>query len=283
LAAIEHLIVNLPSARLKRLGLKASATLRLHRGALPNFIVIGAQKAGTTSLHAYLSEHPQVLPSATKEIHYFDLNYSKGEGWYRRRFLSLAETARSKRAISGEASPYYLFHPLVPSRIAETVPSAKLIALLRDPVARAYSHYQHNLRKGREQSSFADAIAREMDAGASNEKEILASDAVRNSPHQDFSYLARGRYAEQLERFFARFPREQILILRSEDLFEDPAAALCEVARFLELKELPRRALPVRNAGNYRRSEIPEEGFLRDYFAPHNQRLYALLGRNLEW
>lgn len=283
--SVAGLIADLPSPRLQRLAIRASATLHAHSGALPDFIIVGAQKAGTTSLYAYLSEHPQVLPSRTKEIHYFDLNYSKGTDWYRRRFISLPDRdpRARQRLISGEASPYYLFHSLAASRIAETAPSAKLIALLRDPVARAYSHYQHNVRKGREPRPFSNAIADEIAGGTGPEDDVPDGDAARGGAHRHYSYLARGRYAEQLERFLLEFPRDQILILKSEDLFENPQLVLPQVLRFLGIQDWPSHHWTARNAGNYNRREIPQEPLLREYFDPHNRRLYELIGRNLRW
>jgi len=109
---------------------------------------VGAQKAGTSSLYSYMVQHPQVLPAARKEIHYFDRHYDKGLRWYRRHFPLRARL--SSERLSGEASPYYLFHPHAPRRIAETLPDARILMLLRNPANRAISHYFHEARVGRE-------------------------------------------------------------------------------------------------------------------------------------
>src|SRR5436189_26280 len=122
---------------------------------LPDFLILGAQKAGTTALYAYLRWHPQVTGPSFKEVSFFDRHYARGERWYR------AHLPVRRRAVVGEASPSYLFHPLAPERVARMLPEARLIALLRNPVDRAFSHYQHEVALGREQLSFEDALAGE--------------------------------------------------------------------------------------------------------------------------
>ena len=133
--------------------------------ALPDFVILGAQKAGTTSLYAYLCAHPDVRAAARKEVHYFDLNYARGATWYRSMFPLAAGLARERRGgrrvLVGEASPYYLFYPLAAERAGAVVPSAQLIVLLRDPVERAWSHYRHEVKAGREPLEFEAALAAE--------------------------------------------------------------------------------------------------------------------------
>jgi Sulfotransferase domain len=127
--------------------------------SLPGFLIIGAQKAGTTALYAYLRWHPAVLGPSWKEVSFFDRHYSRGEAWYRGQFpnalrLQLVERRSGARPIVGEASPSYLFHPLAPERVAALLPGARLVALVRNPVERAFSHYQHEVALGREPLSF---------------------------------------------------------------------------------------------------------------------------------
>ena len=124
---------------------------RLHDrpGPLPGFLIIGAQKSGTTTLFAMLGTHPQLTRPTDKEVHYFSLHYERGEAWYRRHF---------KGEIAFEASPYYIFHPAAPERIRATIPNAKLIAILRDPVQRSISHYFHSVLKGHETLPMLEAL-----------------------------------------------------------------------------------------------------------------------------
>ena len=127
---------------------------------LPDFLILGAQKAGTTALYSYLRKHPSIIGPSWKEVSYFDRHYARGPAWYRGNFPN---KLRTRGALVGEASPSYLFHPLGPRRVRELVPEARLVALLRDPVDRALSHYNHERALGREPLSFEDALAAEDD------------------------------------------------------------------------------------------------------------------------
>ena len=194
----------------------ATARLRLR----PTFLILGAQKAGTTSLHRYLTEHPAVLRASPKEVRYFSTNYARGEGWYRAQFpLRSRRVASRVRAGAwpavGEASPQYLFHPLAPQRVHAFDPALKLIAILRDPVDRAYSQYQMQLRWGYEHSTFEESLDREEAELEGELAKLYGDPPVYSTLVNRISYVARGRYAEQLERWLALFPREQLLVLLS--------------------------------------------------------------------
>lgn len=240
---------------------------------LPDFLIIGTQRGGTTSLYNYLVHHPKVAPAATKEVHYFTLFYDRGEEWYESNF---PRSRGWRKRVTGEATPYYLFHPDAPERAGRLVPSARLIALLRDPVARAFSHYRHERRLGEESLSFEDAVARE--------PERLSGDPFADGSHQHFSYVARGRYAEQLRNWWQHFPREQLLILRAEDLYAQPDSVYAEVVSFLGLPGHRLRSYDVFNAGAELEG-IPEDAkrSLYEYFRPYNAELYELIGRDMGW
>jgi hypothetical protein len=255
--------------------------LRLRMGqprALPDAVILGAQKCGTTSLHGYLVQHPGVIPPLRKEVHYFDLNYPRGEAWYRAHFGRIGEAG-----LNLDASPYYLFHPAVPARLHALLPDARLVVLLRDPVRRAYSHYWHERAKGREKLEFEEAIAAEPARIAAAEAGLADGSLGRSADHQHFSYLARGRYAEQLERWFALYPRERFHVVRFEDLVKEPLARLNDVLAFLGLPGASRVDLEARNTRRYPPMSAETEQRLREQFAPHNRRLEALLGRSLGW
>lgn len=195
-------------------------------GALPEFLIIGAQRCGTTSLYRYLAAHPSVRAATGKELQFFSLHHRRGSRWYRGHF-----PVRPPGVLSFEASPYYLFDPEAPARAAALLPDARFIALLRDPVERAYSHYLHSRSYGVEPLSFADAL----DA----EPERLASGGHR--ARRQYSYVARGRYAEQIARWHEHIAPERLLILRTEEL----SASYGRVLGFLGLGEHP--AAPVRH------------------------------------
>lgn len=262
---------------------------------LPSFLIIGAQRAGTTSLFEYLRSHQEVggptcgsdaAPWA-KELHFFDDRFPRGLDWYRSSFPTSARQRlariRGRNLIAGEATPYYIFHPAVPGRIAETLPEVRLIALLRDPVERAYSHYQLMRREGREKLSFEDALDAEEERLAGEEERILADPDYRSRKHRNFSYAARGLYADQIERWLAYFPREQLLVLRAEDFLARPAAVYAEVLAFLGLPPCGLKEAPLFNRLPYTAIEPALRARLEERFAEPNARLARLLDQDFGW
>jgi len=263
---------------------RATSPLRL----LPDFVIIGAQRSGSSSLYHYLEQHPCVGPAARKEVHFFDLNWEKGLGWYRAYFPIAARRAfhrwrHDPTYVTGEACPYYLFHPHVPERLVRVAPDAKLIAILRNPADRAISHYLHERKKGREPLSFDESIRREEERLGTEAGTLHVGEDYEESAHRRFSYLARGRYAEQLERWQHRFPPGQILVVAAEDMFRDAGAVYRQVLHFFGLPPWDPPAFPRFNQGPRATVEWQLRGTLIDYFRPHNERLYELLGRDLGW
>lgn len=256
---------------------------------LPDFLIIGAQKAGTTSLYHYLAQHPNVLPLEWKEVHYFDNAFERSPLWYRAHFprrealAALAEKV-SGPALTGEATPFYMFHPDGPRRIRSLLPDAKLIVLLREPVARAFSHYHHERRKGVESLSFEEAVAREPERLRA-ELERVGEGAYDDptSLQRHASYLTRGEYARQLERAYAHFDRRQVLVLFSEDLFRDPHGVYERTTSFLGLPPQPLRNVEPRNTGGYSTARIPRADELAQHFAGPNEELSSLLGVRPPW
>ncbi|HEX2220497.1 MAG TPA: sulfotransferase [Gemmatimonadales bacterium] len=250
--------------------------------ALPSALIIGAQRSGTTSLFNYLVQHPDVLPPLGKEIHYFDIHYPRGPGWYRGRFPFACRMRQG--CLTLEASPYYLAHPLAPRRAARLLPGVKLIALLRNPAERALSHYQHAVAEGRETLSFAEAIGRESARLAGEEERLRSDPGYCSYNHRHFSYVYRGRYVEQLHRWAEQFPRSQLLIIQSERLFREPAATMDAVHAFLGLRPHRLAGYEPFYQGSYRRS-IPGElrATLVRHFDPYNRDLYRWLGEEFDW
>ena len=253
---------------------------------LPDFIIIGGQKCGTSSLYHYLVQHPCVAPAQKKEVHFFDLSFHRGLLWYRARFAPVwsrwLAQVRGQRFVTGEASPDYIFNPHASRRVFQTVPQVKLIALLRNPVDRAYSRYHRAVEKGRESLSFEEAIQKEAQRPRDKKARLLLNGNYRSAVRSE-NYLARGIYADQLEAWLSLFPRRQILILKSEDFFADSSATLERVFRFLDL---PNREIQDRrqyNKGSYPEMEPATRRWLLEYFAPHNERLYRLLGEDFAW
>ena len=247
---------------------------------LPDFLVLGAQKAGTTALYEYLRRHPQISGPSWKEVSFFDRHWARGESWYRGNFPNLART-RGKHV--GEASPSYVFHPLAPQRVQEVVPEARLIVLVRNPVDRALSQYNHEVALGREPLPFEEALDAE-DERLRGEQERMAADPRYFSREWwSHTYQARGRYAEQLERWLAVFPREQLLVLPSDDLGTDPARAHAQVLEFLGASPQRLDSYPRVYEREYEPMKPETRERLTAEFEEPNRRLYELLGRDLGW
>ena len=216
---------------------------------LPNFIICGTQKGGTTALYYYLKEHPEIFMSSKKEVHFFDLNWHKGIKWYEKQFRG---SDRAKAI--GEASPLYMYLEEVPERIHEVLPDVKLIFILRNPVDRAYSHYWHEVKNGYEKLSFEEAI--------NVEKERLSNGGIISIRH--YSYLDRGKYIEQIRRFKKYFSKDQMLILFTEELRENPEKVMKTLFEFLEVDSNFKSDLWYKKKSNVgKRPRIKEIQFLR--------------------
>jgi hypothetical protein len=252
-------------------------TLTARVRPLPDFLVVGAQKGGTTALWEYLRRHPGIAGPSWKEVSFFDRHWARGPAWYRGNF-----PLRRGRLV-GEASPSYLFHPLAPARARALVPEARLVAILRDPVDRAYSHYQHEVDFGREPLSFEEAIEQEEARLAGEVERLLADARYFSRAWWDHTYLARGRYAEQLERWYDVFPREQLLVLANEELAERPAETYGRVLAFLGAPPYELDAYPRVFDRDYAPIRPETRDRLAAHFAEPNRRLYELLGRDLGW
>jgi len=275
---------------LRHFGRRADWVFRLataSRRVLPDFLIIGTMKGGTTSLYDYLCQHPSVVSAYRKEVHFFDMHYTRGTRWYRANFPTHGELSMHGRgAVTGEATPYYLFHPAGPTRLSRLLPEAKLIAVLRNPVDRAVSHYFHSVRTGMESRPIEHALRYDQPILKSESAKLMV-DGYESDKHRMWSYIARGHYADQLEAYLQVYPREQLLVLRSEDLFSVPQSAVDQTTRFLGLEDMRLHHKEVRNEGTYSKSDDPLSAPLRqqltDYFRPHNTRLSELLGQDFVW
>ncbi|MGH7797297.1 MAG: sulfotransferase domain-containing protein [Candidatus Binatia bacterium] len=267
---------------------KAPRVLTAGIRLLPDFLIIGAQRCGTTSLQRYLIQHPCIAPSFRKEVHFFDRNLKKGVNWYRAHFPSAPHkyyvtTILRRRFLTGEASAAYLFYPHAPKRILETVPRAKLIVLLRNPVDRAYSQYQHEASLRYETLPFEAAIEQEPRRLEGEREKMLCDEGYDSYSYRHHSYLSRGVYADQLAIWMNLFSREQMLILQSEDFFAGPASVFQKVLRFLDLPPWELANFKRYNAREYSTMDGATRRRLIEYFEPHNRRLSELVGRNFSW
>jgi hypothetical protein len=188
----------------------------------PDFVIAGAMRSGTTSLHHWLRSHPAVHMSTPKEVHYFDLHYERGPQWYAGHFAGAAPGQ-----VTGESTPEYLFLPWARERLADDVPRAKLVVTLRDPVERAWSHYCMLRERGRETLPFAEALDREPDR--------LRDPAAWSR----YGYVAKGRYAEQLTHLISLQGRDRVLVLLFErDVVGAPERTFGRLCAFLGVQEV---------------------------------------------
>jgi Sulfotransferase domain len=259
------------------------------RRQLPSFILVGAQRAGTTSLFRALMSHPQIFSANYyKGVNYFDVNYTRDFSWYQGHFPTTAYLRSRGRAAQGEpitfeASGYYLFHPCAAERMARHLPDVRILAMLRDPVERAHSAYKHELARGFETETFERALELENDRLAGEAERMTAHPGYRSFSHRHHGYLHRGQYAEQLDRMRRFFPGERIHVLESESFFEHPEDTYGAVLDFLGLP----RVLPARFDRWNARPSSPMPGStreqLREHYRTHDRQLATLLGREPAW
>ncbi|MCC7515712.1 MAG: sulfotransferase domain-containing protein [Pseudomonadales bacterium] len=245
----------------------------------PHFLIIGTQKGGTSSLYSALVQHPQILRATRKEVHFFDQHYGRGYPWYLKQFPECSD-----KQITGEASPFYMAHPLAAQRIAEHSPGIKLIVLLRNPADRAISHYHQEFRRHHDPLSLSDALAAEPERTQADWAALAEGKLLTHSAAQRFSYRRRGHYAQQLQPFFHLFPRTQLAIHSSEQFFQQPLSLLPHIYHFLGVDTAfqPTDLLP-RKPGNYGQADQAVRQSLLQYYEPHNEQLFHLLGQRFDW
>ena len=263
----------------------ATSALRV----LPSFVIAGGQRCDTNSLYEYLVDHPAVgraMPG--QEVHYFDVAFDRGLDWYRGHFPTRMwmRTARARtgvRPLAGESSPYYMFHPSAMERIASTLPDARIVVLLRNPVDRAISHFHHVRSRGHEPLELSEAIEREPERLEGEAERLVRDPSYHSFRHQHFSYVARGQYADQLDSISGLFPPEHVSVVVSERLFSEPETVHAEVQEFLGLPVRKRRHYERHNAGRYTDVSASLRRSLADRFAASNERVAAKLRVDLPW
>lgn len=259
------------------------------RRQLPSFILVGAQRAGTTSLFRALMSHP-LIHSANfhKGVNYFDVNYGRGFAWYQGHFPTAAYLRARSRGVTGapitfEASGYYMFHPCAAERMARHLPDVRILAMLRDPVERAWSAYKHELARGFESESFDRALDLEEERVAGEEARMSADPTYQSFSHRHQAYVRRGQYAEQLERLHRHFPAEHIHVIDSESFFEHPEPTYSGVLDFLGLPKVLPREFDRWNGRPSAPMSAETRARLRAHFSSHDESLARLLGREPAW
>ncbi|WP_062047156.1 sulfotransferase [Bacillus sp. JCM 19034] len=238
----------------------------------PSYLIIGAQKCGTTSLYHYLIQHPQINPTKTRrEIHFFDTKfYGKGIEWYKNQFI------HSPNMITGEATPRYLYNAIVPERVYKHFPNIKLIILLRNPVERAFSQYKMEFEKEKKRLRYNDTEKYSFDS--------IIEAGLHNHNNRWIDYLERGIYSKQIKRWLKYYPIEQFHIIKSEQFFRNPKSSYKRVLRFLDIEEF--------QLNDYKRYQKSQTAInmnpntkrkLQAFYEPYNKELNELLGRKFDW
>lgn len=260
---------------------RASAPLRL----TPNYVIAGAQRAGTTSLYRYLVQHPDVgKVRLGKGVHYFDTNATAPMNWYKAHFpidpdrIPLWDGPRTV----GEGSPYYMFHPAVPSRLKSAFPQIKVIVILRDPVERAHSQWAHESARQYETLGFLEALEAEEGRLQGEETRLVAELGATSFSHQHHSYAARGQYATQVQRLWDTFGQDHVLVLSATSMFADPHTAYSQTLDFLGLRKHTAK-YDVHNARSYPPIDAPALGFLNHNLGDSNERLVTMLGPEFDF
>jgi hypothetical protein len=275
--------------RLNHSRLRAAAGRGLGRGrVLPDWLLIGAPKAASTTLHAWIAAHPFVVPSTTKEVHFYDYGFYRGEDWYRSHFPREDQREAFAREhgrpfITGESSPTYLSHLWAPRRIAAHLPDVKLVVVLRNPVDRAYSQYQMTMREGYDHLGFQEALEREEERLAPELRRSRRDRHYASGRLANQSYLWRGDYAEHFARWLEVFPRDRFHVVRAEDLAAHPQQTLDGVYSFLGLQPHRPDALTNLHTARYDPMDPASRQWLVEYFRPRNARLAQLVGFDLDW
>ncbi len=285
-----------PNEIARSLGLKGfrlfgSATSPLR--CLPDYLIIGTKRGGTTSLARWLNQHDQIAPlypakETRKGMYFFDVNYDKGLAWYKSHFpTKFAHAMKTKKAgeklLLGDATPYYLHHPHAPKRAARIVPDAKVIALLRNPIERAFSHWVERSRQDVETLSFEEAIEAEAVRLAGEEQKMLDEPGYTSYAHQHFSYIDQGRYARGLKRWFDAYSQDHLLVIKAEDLYESPEDTYGQVLNYLEIGHHEPKEFAAWNKKSKPEFSSKTRSIIADALADDIKEVETLLGKKMGW
>lgn len=247
---------------------------------LPDFIIIGAMKSGTTSLYYNICEHPCILKAAYDEIGYFDVNYHLGLNWYRSMFPTNSQKKKIiqkyGKCLTGEDTPFYFWNIQAAKRIQKDLPNVKLIAILRNPIDRAYSEYQNGKRNGTEKREFQDIISQEID-------EIENSLLSIEKCSKNNAIVSRGIYSIQLELWKDKFEKNELLILQTEEFSQDINKVMSRVYEFLELPQHTVSKERKEKSFEYSKMNEKTREILHEFYKPYNEKLFKFLGHKMDW
>ncbi|CAN5643343.1 hypothetical protein BH11ACT8_BH11ACT8_16270 [soil metagenome] len=260
----------------------ATAGLRM----TPSIIVVGAQRAGTTTLFRLLEAHPQLVrPTLSKGTGYFDDGYDRSWHWYQGHFplRRPGPVPSAGQPVTFECSGYYLFHPLAAARIASDLPDVRVVVLVRDPVERAFSAHRHELARGYETLPLADALAAEGIRTAGESVKLERTPGYRSFAHRHHAYVQRGEYAHQVRRFRTALGADRVHVLDADLFFADPRRQFAGLQQALGLSTWLPAEVAVSNARPGPPADPDLRGRLMRHFEPHDSELGELLGEVPSW
>ena len=300
---IEHPELNPYKFTWDRFSRKITSRFRM----LPSFLILGGSRSGNTSLFAYLTEHPNIMPGSLKAFFFFQYFTNNKTSFYRSQF-----PIKRKNLITCDSTSSYFVHPLIPARVHKLLPSAKLIVVLRNPVERAYSEFHYTVTLGSELTeNFEDVIKSELKRIEIGNKKPELKIENTNYNHFAFSHLRDGLYVQHLERWLKFFPNEQLLVLHTKDLSTNFDNTLAKTFEFLNLpkyqienrieknkidkirplsgherniyKNIDSKTRTLFNVQNYPEIKSETRKFLQDFFRPHNEKLFKMIGKRFDW
>ena len=253
---------------------------------LPECFVIGVVRSGTTSLYHYLGQHPCISSSAYDELGYFDDNFHLGLNWYRSlfptKFIQKKIESKYKKFLTYDVTPFYIYNPLVVDRIFKFSPNAKIIAVLRNPIDRAYSNFNNRIQdEGDTETTFEEIVYSEMEKIKNNENNKENNVFLVNEFY-DLD-LARGFYAKQLKFWFKKFQRKNIFLTSSEELATNTDKTVSEIFEFLEVPEQKISDLTKQNKIKYPKMKDSTREILINFFKPYNEELFGMIGSKFDW
>jgi hypothetical protein len=248
---------------------------------LPDFLIVGCQKCGTSSIHHYLAKHPDVWCPDKKEVHFFDYDFDLGKNYYEH-YFHLKQDNKDKQ-LFGEATPEYIFHPYSAERIKQTLPNVKAIVLLRNPVERAFSAWRMGIRQGWEKLSFEDAISVEIERITPDLIEMKKNPFYYGYEWNHHSYLIRGLYLQQIQNWLRFFNRDDLLILSAEQFYSDTETEFKKTCDFLGLSDWRPNEFENMFVGISSGMNDATRKALNEYFKPHNDALFDFLGEDFGW
>ena len=267
------------SSRYQRFVKRGVAGITASSRVLPDFIIAGTVRSGTTSLYYNICEHPSVLSADYDEIGYFDSNYHLGINWYRSMFPTQKHMNEVKEktgnSITGEDTPFYFWKKEAAERILKDLPNTKIIMIFRNPVDRAYSNYNLGVRDKTEELSFDNAIDKEI--------KFLDEHSFRETVDSRRSYVSKGIYENQIRLWFNVFPRKQIHILSTEDMNNNPREELKGIFRFLDIDEYDIKQPQKQKVAEYKQMKKETRKKLLDFYKPHNERFFEIIQHEFEW